>query len=209
MVLLAVLVVPAMLERRGADQWKILAIDLPLFLIGTVSIAVYYLESQRLAPRGERRGIALLPAVFALGIGLSISNTMAVLSGLVRRGGAFVRTPKLSSGGARARHSLRRYVAARSRTVAIEAAFALYFAAAVLVALRLGMWLALPFLALFLHGYGWISILHWREHHAERCGSPPSTQTPDDRAHNRVTEPREHAPRVAIGETLVASAGVD
>jgi hypothetical protein len=47
--------------------------------------------------------------------------------------------------------------------VALEAAFALYFLAATLAAARLGMWLALPFLALFLNGYGWVSLLTWRE----------------------------------------------
>jgi hypothetical protein len=139
--------------------------------VATASIVAYYLESQRLEPRGERRPAALLPSVFALGIGLSLSNASAVLSGLVRRGGVFVRTPKprapRTTAGRRARP---RYVAASSPTAALEAAFALYFLLAMLLAARFGMWLALPFLALFLHGYGWVTVLSWRE----RAGSPTS-----------------------------------
>ncbi|HEX2463978.1 MAG TPA: cellulose synthase family protein [Thermoanaerobaculia bacterium] len=172
LVLLALLIFPAMLARRAAEeQWKLLAIDLPLFLAATASIVAYYLESQRLESRGERRPAVLLPSVFALGIGLSLSNASAVLSGLVRRGGAFVRTPKPGAPGARAgRRARPRYVAARSPTVPLEAAFALYFLLAMLLAARFGMWLALPFLALFLHGYGWVTVLSWRE----RAGSPTS-----------------------------------
>jgi hypothetical protein len=169
LVLLSILILPAMLARRDAGQWKLLAIDLPLFLVATASIVAYYLESQRLAPSGERRPATLLPAVFALGIGLSLSNATAVLSGLVRRGGAFVRTPKpppdLGMPGSR-RRARPRYLAARSPTVLLEAAFSLYFLAAVALAAGLGMWLAIPFLALFLHGYGWVSVLSWRERHA-------------------------------------------
>jgi cellulose synthase/poly-beta-1,6-N-acetylglucosamine synthase-like glycosyltransferase len=181
MVLLALLIFPAMLERRHGDEWKLLAIDLPLFLVSTASIVAYYLESQRLAPNGERRALALLLSVFALGIGLSLSNASAVVSGLFRRGGAFVRTPKPRSpvmpANARSRaggdpgvaRSARRrarplYRAVRSPTVPLEAAFAIYFLVATLLAARLGMWLAIPFLALFLHGYGWVTLLSWREH---------------------------------------------
>jgi cellulose synthase/poly-beta-1,6-N-acetylglucosamine synthase-like glycosyltransferase len=185
-VLLALLIFPAMLARRDGGQWAMLALDLPLFGLATASIVAYYLESQRLAPRGERRSLRLLPSVFALGIGLSLSNAGAVLSGLVARGGSFVRTPKLRSGDddsddrSRGEGSVRagsstpaervdrrrvsaRYRPAASPTVALEAAFALYFLAATSVAARLGMWLAIPFLALFLHGYGWVSLLTWRE----------------------------------------------
>jgi cellulose synthase/poly-beta-1,6-N-acetylglucosamine synthase-like glycosyltransferase len=183
MVLLAILIFPAMLERRSAsEQWTLLAFDLPLFLVATASIVAYYLESQRRQPHGERRPIALLPSLFALGIGLSVSNATAVVSGWFRRGGAFVRTPKVREvepphrrGATPARvarvaatiHRARPgYRPARSPTVALEAAFAVYFLVAILLAARLGMWLAIPFLALFLHGYGWVSILSWRERRA-------------------------------------------
>ena len=171
MVLLALLVFPAMLLRREADQWKLLALDLPLFALATASIVAYYLESQRLSPSGERRPALLVPALFALGIGLSLNNARAVVSGSVARGGAFVRTPKL--GGAdpgRRRRRSPRYRAGASPTGALEVAFALYFMAATLAAARLGMWLALPFLALFLHGFGWISVLAWRERRARVAG---------------------------------------
>jgi cellulose synthase/poly-beta-1,6-N-acetylglucosamine synthase-like glycosyltransferase len=174
-VLLALLIFPAMLLRRERGEWTLLALDLPLFLLATASIVAYYLEGQRLAPRGERRPLRLLPSVFALGIGLSLSTACAVVSGLFARGGAFVRTPKLrwedeerEGDGATRRGRTPRYRAAASPTVALEGAFALYFLAATVEAARLGMWLAVPFLALFLHGYGWVSILSWRERRALR-----------------------------------------
>jgi cellulose synthase/poly-beta-1,6-N-acetylglucosamine synthase-like glycosyltransferase len=163
MVVLAVLILPAMLARRGGDHWKLMVFDLPLFAAATASIVGYYLASQRLAPAGERRPLRLLPSLFGLGIGLSLNNAGAVISGLLSRGGDFVRTPKFRDGERAAPRRRRRYRAARSPTVALEAAFALYFLAATLAAARLGMWLAVPFLALFLHGFGWITVETWRE----------------------------------------------
>ena len=180
MVLLAMLVFPAMLARRDGEQWKLLAIDLPLFAGATASIVAYYLESQRISPRGERRPLRLLPALFGLGIGLSLNNARAVVSGLGRRGGAFVRTPKYRDGerGRPRRNTI--YRAAASPTVALEAAFAIYFLIAVAAAVRLGMWLTVPFLALFLNGYGWVSLLTWSEWR-RRSGAGAGRRTADDR----------------------------
>jgi cellulose synthase/poly-beta-1,6-N-acetylglucosamine synthase-like glycosyltransferase len=172
-VLLALLVFPAMLARRHAEPWRLLSLDLPLSVLAAASIASYYLTSQRLAPRGERSALRLLPSLFALGIGLSVSNAGAVLSGLVSRGGAFVRTPKLRTKDGEqwwGRPAAAAYTAAPSPTRALEAAFALYFLVATVAAAELGMWLALPFLALFLHGFGWVSILSWRERRAPSSG---------------------------------------
>ncbi|HVR28293.1 MAG TPA: glycosyltransferase [Thermoanaerobaculia bacterium] len=166
MVLLAVLIFPAMLARRDSEQWKLLAFDLPLFAGATASIVGYYLASQRLSPSGERRPLRLLPALFGLGIGLSLNNARAVLSGLLARGGVFVRTPKYRDAERPARRRVVRYRAAASPTLALEAAFALYFLGATLAAAGLGMWLAVPFLALFLHGYAWVSLWSWRERRA-------------------------------------------
>ncbi|MFP3938936.1 MAG: cellulose synthase family protein [Thermoanaerobaculia bacterium] len=159
MVVLSLLVFPAMVLRRGGGLGEVLLVDLPLFLGATVSVLVFYAASQVAGGGRWRRELRFLPALLGLGIGLSVSNARAVLGGLVRRGGAFVRTPKYrieDRPGIREGLDWRRlrYRAGRSSTVVLEGLLALYFAGVFVLAIQWGMWLSLPFLALFLHGYG-------------------------------------------------------
>lgn len=177
MVLLSLLVFPAMVLRRGGGLVEVLLVDLPLFLGATVSVLVFYTASQLASDEDRRRELRYLPALMGVGIGLSLSNARAVLSGLVSRGGTFVRTPKYSIEDRRGRVEWRslRYRAGRSVTSVLEGLFALYFAVAVGLAVRWGMWPSLPFLALFLHGYGYMFWLTLRS----ELGRPPDERGPE------------------------------
>ena len=94
-----------------------------------------------------------------LGIGLSLNNAAAVISGLRERGGEFHRTPKYSIVRRGEDWRGKRYRAGRSATVVFEGLFAAYFAVCFVYAFRVGMWASLPFLYLFLQGYGYIFLL--------------------------------------------------
>ena len=60
-----------------------LYIDLPLFMASTFSISSFYLVSQKeLFPGKWYRALLYLPFLMALGIGLTITNTRAVLEAL-------------------------------------------------------------------------------------------------------------------------------
>jgi cellulose synthase/poly-beta-1,6-N-acetylglucosamine synthase-like glycosyltransferase len=158
-VLLAVLVFPAMVLRRGSAPGPLLVIDLPLFLAATVSVLFFYLASQVIAGRGWRRDLLRLPALMAVGIGLSVNNARAVLSGMARRGGTFHRTPKyrIESRGQEWRG--KRYRAAAHWSFVAEGLLALYFLVCCVYAFKVGMWMSLPFLYLFLQGYGYMFLL--------------------------------------------------
>jgi hypothetical protein len=72
-----------------------LFIDLPLFMASTFSISSFYLVSQReLFPKSWPRALLYLPFLMALGIGLTITNTKAVIEALIGKESAFARTPK-------------------------------------------------------------------------------------------------------------------
>src|ERR1044072_4073503 len=59
---------------------RVFLFDLPIFLTASVSVAVFCTCAQReLHPHTWMREILLLPALIALGVGLSISNARAVL----------------------------------------------------------------------------------------------------------------------------------
>src|SRR5204862_2280532 len=95
MVVLSTLLLPAMVIRFYQGWFQMLYIDLPLFMASTFSISSFYLVSQKeLFPRTWPRAFLFLPLLMALGIGLTITNTRAVLEALAGKQTAFARTPK-------------------------------------------------------------------------------------------------------------------
>lgn len=175
MVLLAILIFPAMVLRKGTPVSTLLLIDLPLFLGATVSVLVFYLLSQIAlsgidADTPWRRQIRYLPALMGVGIGLSINNARAVTSGLLHRGGTFHRTPKYRI-EARGQDWLgKRYRAVLSSSFFLELLISLYFIGCTVYAVIEGMYSSLPFLFLFVHGYTYMTLLgllpslrEWRE----------------------------------------------
>jgi cellulose synthase/poly-beta-1,6-N-acetylglucosamine synthase-like glycosyltransferase len=161
MVLLAVLIFPAMMLRRGTSMRMLLLVDLPMFLGATASVLAFYLMSQVAAGPGWRREIRFLPALMGVGIGLSLSNSRAVISGLLHRGGTFHRTPKYRIESRGENWWGKRYRAGNDPTRGAEAIFALYFLGTMIYAWKDGMWMSIPFLYLFVQGYGYMAILSY------------------------------------------------
>ncbi len=159
MLLLSLLIFPAMLLRHGNTPRMLLLVDLPLFLSATLSVLVFYLMSQVAAGTGWRKQIRYLPALMGLGIGLSVVNAHAVLTGLVQRGGVFLRTPKYSIESRGQDWRRKRYRAGVSSSFVTEAALGVYFVFCTLYAALHGMWLSVPFLLLFVQGYGYMALL--------------------------------------------------
>jgi cellulose synthase/poly-beta-1,6-N-acetylglucosamine synthase-like glycosyltransferase len=159
MVALAVLLFPAMVLRRGGPLPSLLVLDLPLFLAATSSVLVFYAVAEAGAGRRVGRELLRLPALMAVGIGLSASNARAVLAGLRRPGGTFVRTPKYAVEGGAAGWRDKLYRAPRSRTILVEGLLAAYLGGCLAGAVGQGMWVSLPFLWLFFQGYLYLFLL--------------------------------------------------
>ena len=159
MVALSILIFPAMLLRRGNDQWTLLLIDLPLFTVATVTVVAYYLIGQTVAGDRDSSPLRLMPIVLALGIGLSVNNARAALSGLKSMGGVFERTPKYRIERRGDGWKTKRYRAGINGAFLLEGLLAVYFLFAIAASFSLGLWLALPFLYLFLQGYAYVFLL--------------------------------------------------
>jgi cellulose synthase/poly-beta-1,6-N-acetylglucosamine synthase-like glycosyltransferase len=164
MVLLALLIFPAMVLRKGTQLSTLLLVDLPLFLGATVSVLVFYLLSQIALARIDadtswRRQIRYLPALMGVGIGLSVNNARAVLSGMFHRGGTFHRTPKYRIESRGQDWLGKRYRAVLSPSVVLELVLALYFIGCTVYAAVQGMYMSIPFLLLFVHGYTYMALL--------------------------------------------------
>jgi cellulose synthase/poly-beta-1,6-N-acetylglucosamine synthase-like glycosyltransferase len=159
MLVLSLLVFPAMVLRQESLNRHLLFVDLPLFAAATGSVLLFYVVSQIVRGKSWLRDAAFLPALMGLGIGLSVNNARAVLGGLVSKGGVFHRTPKYSIVTRKQDWKVKRYRAGKSLSFLVEGALALYLALCLLMALHLRMWLALPFLYLFFHGFTYVFLL--------------------------------------------------
>lgn len=154
---ISVLAVPTMMLRHQDDYALATAVDVGVLLLATGSVAVFFAAGQLATGRSALAAVLRLPALMALGIGMSVNNTRAALEGLAGGRGEFVRTPKTASTG----QCSEAPVAARrpaSWQVAVELALAAYFAGALVVVWKLGLWTFLPFVLLFLVGYAWVGI---------------------------------------------------
>jgi len=159
MFLLALLVFPAMLVRNGTSLTPVFLVDFPLFFGATLSVLIFYLASQAAAGLGWRKQLRYLPTLMGVGIGLTVNNARAVLSGLVQRGGTFHRTPKYKIEKRGEDWLSKRYRARWNTSVIVEVVLAVYFAVCTLYAAQRGMWPSVPFLYLFVQGYAYMAAL--------------------------------------------------
>ena len=166
MSVLAILILPAIIVRFYQGWFQMLYIDLPLMIAATGSVSSFYLGSQReLFPGDWLYKLRYLPFILATGIGLTITNTCAVLEALAGHRSEFVRTPKyrIEEGGQRFFKNIYRQ---RTRWVAIvEVLIGTYFAFAARYAFDNGNYATAGFLCLFVMGYlgtGLISLFQAR-----------------------------------------------
>jgi cellulose synthase/poly-beta-1,6-N-acetylglucosamine synthase-like glycosyltransferase len=142
------------------SSWlRMFLVDVPIFLSASLSVAVFYICAQReLHPNTWMKEILLLPALIALGVGLSINNGRAVLEAVFNHKSEFKRTPKYGiENKAQAWRSCR-YMPLKSLLPIIEIGFAIYFSYFVWYALSHGQYLTLPFLIVFQVGFLYVAL---------------------------------------------------
>src|SRR2546430_433460 len=83
MIVLSFLLLPAMIVRFSQGWFQMLYIDLPLWLASTASVSTFYLISQKELYPDWRLRVKYLPFLMSLGIGLSVSNSKAVMEALL------------------------------------------------------------------------------------------------------------------------------
>jgi len=166
MIVLSVLLMPAMIIRFYQGWFQMLYIDLPLFMASTFSISSFYLVSQKeLFPKSWLRSLLYLPLLMSLGIGLTITNTIAVLEAFVGKQTAFARTPKYRVESKKDRVGAKKYRKRLGWVPWIELLIGAYFALAIFYAIDNENYFTVPFLVLFVLGYwvtGLMSLLQGR-----------------------------------------------
>jgi len=153
MLLLLLLTLPLLLGQgiRG----------LPLFYLGLGSLGpplVFMLSQWDTYPDWHRR-LAYFPFLVLLGTGIALNNAVAVGEALTRRPNCFQRTPKFGLEGRTDRWADSRYALPISRMTLGEVLLGLYSLITVIVALAKGNHYAVPFLLLYLGGFGYVVAL--------------------------------------------------
>src|ERR1700716_3582979 len=157
MIVLSVFMMPAMIIRSYQGWFQMLYIDLPVFMASTLSISSFYLVSQKeLFPKRWLRSLLYLPLLMALGIGLTITNTRAVLEALTGKQTAFARTPKYSVESKKDKAGAKKYRKRLGWVPWLDLLIGTYFAVAVFYAIDNENYFTVPFLLLFVIGY-WVT----------------------------------------------------
>jgi cellulose synthase/poly-beta-1,6-N-acetylglucosamine synthase-like glycosyltransferase len=173
MIVLSTLLMPAMIIRSWQGPIQMILIDLPLFLASTASVSTFYLVSQKeLFPRTWYRTFLYVPFLMSLGVGLSITNTKAVLEALFGVKTAFARTPKYRVQKKGEKSQAKKYRKRLGIIPWIELAIGCYFAATVWYATTTGNYFTVPFLILFVLGYWYTGLLSLFQGLFERRGAP-------------------------------------
>ena len=161
LLLLSILLVPNLALRTHHGWREVLLIDLPLFFGTTLSVMSFYIVAQREVgvPSGWSSLIRRLPLMLAVGIGLCINQTRAVLEALLGKQTEFVRTPKHGVAARSESWVKKRYRGAKTLIPYFELLMAGYFILAFFVAVKGGHYVSLPFLFLFFVGYGYVGAL--------------------------------------------------
>jgi cellulose synthase/poly-beta-1,6-N-acetylglucosamine synthase-like glycosyltransferase len=169
MVVLSTLLMPAMIIRFYQGWFQMLLIDFPLFLASTFSISSFYLVSQReLFPGKWYRVLLYIPCLMALGIGLTVTNTKAVMEALFGIKSAFKRTPKYRVEKRGQRSQAAKYRKRLGLIPWIELLIGCYFALTIWYAVANENYITVPFLVLFLVGYWYTGLLSLLQGSLER-----------------------------------------
>ncbi|MGV3661611.1 MAG: glycosyl transferase family 2, partial [Prosthecobacter sp.] len=144
----------------GSSWHKAVFVDIPVFFFASLSVIAFYLTAQGAQSRfGWLKALPYVPILLALGIGMSINNGKAVLEALLNKTSDFVRTPKYGvETKIQASKKKSSYKAGKSIALWLEVAITGYFTWMIALAAHRGQWGSIPFLCLFLFGFGYVAL---------------------------------------------------
>lgn len=172
----AVMMLPVILIRQNVQLTLPFWVDLLIFFSATVSIATFYAASQKEALMNWKRQLRYIPLMMSLAIGLCVNNAKAVLEALLGQQSDFVRTPK---SGVKARGEQwwkHGYVSRASGSAIIETALAFYYAVVVGYCVSQANFYTVPFMLLFLFGFGYVGFLSLASLFSSRASMQEATE---------------------------------
>lgn len=159
MFILALMMPLSLLIRNHYGLGYSVFVDLPVFILATLSIGTFYACSQKEIYPDWKTRLFYLPLNLTMGIGMCVNNTKAVLEALCGKQTPFLRTAKYSISRRGETWAHKNYRNGVNLWTWLEIALGLYFTVAVVFAMFQGMWLTLYCLMLFQVGFLYIGLL--------------------------------------------------
>ncbi len=154
---LLILTLPMLLGQIPLTFQAILGGTTIFWLVALGPTFAYAVSQRHLYPDWKRR-MAYMPVLALLGTGLALSNSLAIARGLLGPAQPFQRTPKFHIERRGDRWTGNRYALPFQWVTLGELALAVYALATVAAALVVGNYLTVPFLLLYVGGYGYIGL---------------------------------------------------
>lgn len=145
--------------RQNERLYDLFWLDLPFFISATWSVCVFYHHSQKKAYAHWTERVRYIFFSLAVGIGLCVNNSLAVLEGLFSERGEFRRTPKYAVVQKGDSWKDKTYRGKLNLTSVIEIVLTINFMIALAYALAEQVYFSVPFLLLFEIGYFYTSFL--------------------------------------------------
>ncbi|MGF1606591.1 MAG: glycosyltransferase [Rhodothalassiaceae bacterium] len=149
-----VFLIPSLLLRQGIGAAG-LAVDALLLVFASLSHMIFYLVGQKMLGRPVISALRYVPALMATAIALAVNNGRAVAEALLGHVSGFVRTPKSGETDQTMAWRRRPRRTRQFRRLAgwPELAAGLTYTLCLLWCASNGLWLAVPFMSLFVVGF--------------------------------------------------------
>ena len=157
--IVALLSLPLILIKNGGRDHGLYFAVSSVFVIAFFGSFWMYLTSQKEVYPDWRKRLLYFPIFMAGNMGLSLSNTRAILLGLFNKRSEFLRTPKYRIESGDDHFVGKRYYRRALFAGAWEALLAAYCLITIGVVIYYAEYAALPFQLLFCFGYGFIATL--------------------------------------------------
>jgi len=154
-----------LIQYGALDRWP-----LGVLSLGTLGPPLLYALGQRELYDHWGRRLLALPTLICLGFGLALNSTAAILETLLGTPGGFQRTPKFRLQGRSGSWRRSAYALAAGRLLWGELALAVYALLTLFAALRHGYAPIVPFLLLYVVGFGYVSVMSLAQAARPRSG---------------------------------------
>jgi cellulose synthase/poly-beta-1,6-N-acetylglucosamine synthase-like glycosyltransferase len=155
-------VLPALLLWGYKATLPIILMNVVLFILTSVTFFLFFEISQRDTEHNIVVRVMNSFMLMSIWMGLSISNSKAIIEGILNIKSEFKRTPKFRIEQSDDSWSGKKYVETINPVVLVEAALVIYLMFTLWYVLRCRDYFIAPFVAAFIYGFGYTAFLSFR-----------------------------------------------
>lgn len=156
--LVSLLLIPAILVRLNYSYSKMYFIDVPIFILGTLSIFYFYYTSQKELGFNFWDSVKYIPFLMSAGIGLAINNAKFVLEGIAGHTSEFTRTPKYGMQHDIKNNITKNYKSKKTIIFYAEIIMASYFTYILFLVIKTKLYILIPLILLFQFGFLYFAV---------------------------------------------------